>query len=325
MAKKWKKYNIPGIAIGVVLLYIFFSVVTENFFSLYNTILILRGSCTLLVAAIGLTLVILVGQNNMSTGSVVSMAAVMVAILNNKGVPLVITLLAAWGMGALVGALNGLLIAKFKFDYWVVTFSTMSIMAGLALVICDGETVGFKNEILDYIGNGKIFGGLYIIILVTALITALMVWIEKKTMFGYNIFSIGGSAVVASLSGVKEVKNRFMVYVVSGLLAATAGIMIACMTNSGSPTVGSEYTFNAMAAVVIGGTPFAGGKGGILGTVLGTLLLKVLASGLSMMGIAPTWQKTITGFIIVGLIVIDVLNEHRKVKNGLRRVYSDVE
>ena len=108
------------------------------------------------------------------------------------------------------------------------------------------------------------------------------------------------------------------------LKLALAGVLIACMTNSGSPAVGVDYTFNAMAAIVIGGTPFIGGKGGIGGTILGALLMKILASGLSLVGIPATWQKAITGFVIVALIIIDVVNDHRKNIKAQRRVYNNV-
>ncbi len=113
-------------------------------------------------------------------------------------------------------------------------------------------------------------------------------------------------------------------HTVSGLLAAVAGVTTACMNVAGSPTVGNDYSFNAMAAVVIGGTAFAGGKGGIVGTVFGTLMLRILASGLSMMNIDSTWQKAIIGVVIVALIVVDVLNDHHKAIKGSRRVYHDV-
>lgn len=315
--------NIPGIAIGDLLLILFFSLMSDRFLSSYNLLAILRNSCTLLLAALGLTWVILMSQNNVSVGAVVSMAAVMVPILNNKGLPVAVVLIAPLLMGMLVGYVNGVLIAKMKFDFWVVTFGTMSLMAGLALVAAGGETVSTQSEILNYIGNGRI-AGIYVVIWMTALITAAMIFIQKKTKFGYIIYSIGGSESVAAVSGINVVGSRIKVHTISGLLAAVAGVTTACMNVAGSPTVGNDYSFNAMAAVVIGGTAFAGGKGGIVGTVFGTLMLRILASGLSMMNIDSTWQKAIIGVVIVALIVVDVLNDHRKAIKGSRRVYHDV-
>ena len=319
----YKKLNIPGIAWSVVVLFVFFSLMNSRFVSPYNLMLILRNTCTLLLTSTGLSLVILMGKNDISVGSVVSMSAVVTALLVNAGAPLILVILLPLVMGIAIGATNGFLVAKLKFDYWVVAFSSMSIFAGLALVAAKGETVSFKNNILDYIGNGKI-AGLYVIIWVTAVLVGIMIWIQKKTKFGSDIYSIGGSENVAAVSGVKVVKVRIIAYAISGLFAAIAGLAIACMTNSGSPNVGVDYSFNAMAAVVIGGTSFSGGKGSISGTVLGALLMRILASGLSLMGIESTWQKAITGLVIVSLIVIDVLNERRKNIKGLRRVYNHV-
>jgi ribose/xylose/arabinose/galactoside ABC-type transport system permease subunit len=141
-----QKLNIPGIAVGDLLLILFFSLMSDRFLSSYNLLAILRNSCTLLLAALGLTWVILMSQNNVSVGAVVSMAAVMVPILNNKGLPIVVVLIAPLLMGMLVGYINGLLIAKMKFDFWVVTFGTMSLMAGLALVAAGGETVSTQAK-----------------------------------------------------------------------------------------------------------------------------------------------------------------------------------
>lgn len=317
------RLNIPGIAIGDLLLILFFSLMSDRFLSSYNLLSILRNSCTLLLAALGLTWVILMSQIDVSVGAVVSTAAVMVPILNNMGLPVVIVLIAPLLMGLLVGCINGLLVAKMKFDFWVVTFGTMSLMAGVALVTANGETVSTQSEILNYIGNGRI-AGIYTVIWLTTIITAGMIFIQKKTKFGYNIYSIGGSENVAAVSGINVVIVRTKVYMISGLLAAVAGVTTACMNVAGSPTVGNEYSFNAMAAVVIGGTAFAGGKGGIFGTIFGTLMLRILASGLSMMDIDSTWQKAIIGVVIVSLIVVDVLNDHHKAMKGSRRVYQDV-
>lgn len=323
LRQSWKRLNIPGILVGDILLVIFFSLATTRFFTSYNLMLILRNCCTLLLTSTGLTLVILMGKNDISVGSTVSMSAVMVAVLSQAGVPTPLLILIPMVMGIAIGVFNGVLVAKLKFDYWVVAFSSMSIFAGLALILTDGVTIPIKNEVLDWIGNGKILG-IYVVIWITALLVGLMILIQKKAKFGYDVYSIGGSENVANVSGVNVVKTRILVYALAGLFASIAGVAIACMTNSGSPSVGVEYSFNAMAAVVIGGTSMAGGKGGIVGTVLGTILLRVLASGLSLMGIPATWQKALIGVVIVTMIVVDVINEQRKNIKGLRRVYGHV-
>lgn len=325
LVKAYRKLNIPGIVLGDILLIIFFSIASDRFFTANNMMTILKNCCTLLLTATGLTLVILMGKNDISVGSTVSMSAVLVALLVQAGAPTPVVLVVPLIVGAAIGLMNGILVAKLKFDYWVVAFSSMSIFAGLALVLTDGKTISWygKNPTLDWIGNGKILG-LYVFIWITILLVAAMIWVQKKTKFGYDVYSVGGSENVANVSGVRVMKTRIIVYVLAGLFAAIAGVFIGCMTNSGSPSVGVDYSFNAIAVVVIGGTSMSGGKGGIVGTVFGTIMLRILASGLSLMRIPSTWQKAIIGMVIVGMIVVDVLNEHRKNIKGLRRVYGHV-
>lgn len=321
---KLKKLNIPGILVGDIVLIILFGIVNNKFVSTANLILILRNTCTLLLASIGLTLVILIGQIDMSVGAVVSMAGVSVEVLYNVlGLPIGIALILPLILGILIGVVNGVLIAKYNLDYWVVSFGMMSVFAGLALVSTDGVTIAIQNDFLNWIGNGKI-AGIYVIIWIVVILSAVMIWVQKKTKFGYDVFALGGSRVVASVSGIKVVKTSILVYALSGLFSALSGVAIACMTNSAAPAVGVNYTFNAMAAVVIGGTAFSGGKGGLVGTVLGALLMKILESGLSLMGIPSNWQKAIIGMVIVALIIIDVVNDHRKNIKAQRRVYNNV-
>lgn len=321
--KKWH-INIPGIFWGILGLILFFGIKEKNFFTPYNLILIARNVCILLLASVGMTLAVLVSQIDLSIGSVISLTAVVLGFTISKGLPVGICIILALLVGVGIGIINGTMIAILKFDYWITTFATMSIGAGASLVVAGGNTIPIKNSFIEWLGNGKILG-LYSMIWITAILIVTMVFVLKRTRLGYNIYSIGGSENVARVSGINVVKNRFIVYVISGVFASIAGIVIAGMTTSASPIVGTEYSFNAIAAVVIGGTSFDGGKGGLVGTLLGTLLLRVLASGLSMMGVSSVLQKVIIGLVIVTLIVADQIGEKMKKKEGLRRVYADAE
>lgn len=317
-----KKQHIPGIVYGSVLIFIFFAVIEKKFLTPYNVMLIARNSCILLTVSIGMTMAVLIGQVDLSVGSIMSLSAVIVAVLVKNGFPLLAALLISFGVAALSGLVNGILIAILRVDYWITTFATMSIGAGLALVISNGSTVPISNRLMDFLGNGKIFGIYFLIILTTGL-TAVIMFILKKSKLGYDVYSVGGSENVAKLSGINVKRTRMTVYMFSSLIASLAGVLITGMTNSASPIVGSEYSFNALAAVVIGGTSLNGGKGGVAGTVFGTVLLRIIASGLSMLGVPATWQKVIQGMIIVVIIVVDVFSEKRKDISGLRRIYSN--
>lgn len=318
--KTLNKFNIPGAAYGAISLFIFFSLVSSKFLSLVNILLIARSSSILLIASIGMTIVILVSQIDLSVGSVMSLSGVIAGLCLQKGISIPVAILLGITAGIAMGVINGLMVAVYKFDYWISTFATMGVGAGLALVFANGETVPVVDEAFGWLGNGKLFG-IYVLIYITIILVVTMMFVLRKTKFGYNIYSIGGSEQTAKLSGIDVVKNRMYVYICSGLFASIAGLLLASMCNSASPIAGADYSFDAIAAVIIGGTSFDGGKGGLWGTVMGTLMLRILTSGLNLMGISAIWQKAIIGLVIVAILVGDALNEKRKKKNDMRRTY----
>ena len=322
---------IPGVTFGVIALIIFFSFMQPRFMSWPNMMLIARHSSVLLVAAIGMTMVILVSQIDLSVGSVMSLSGAVAAYAMRAGWGFATAILLGLLCGVVVGFLNGIMVAVFKFDYWIATFGSMGIGAGLALVVARGETLAVPaatfGPAFGWIGNARVMLAprtpLYFLPCIALTLIVIMWLVLRKTKFGYNIYSIGGSEQAARLSGLKVVRNRIYVYVCSGFFAAIAGLMLASMTNSASPIAGNDYSFDVIAAVIIGGTSFDGGRGGLFGTVMGALLVRTLASGLNLMNILPTWQKTIIGFAIVIIIVADVLSEKRKHRKELMRRYRD--
>ena len=322
MVKAIKRLNIPGIFWGVIFLIVLFSILHPGrFLSVINFTFIARSSAVLILAGIGMTCAILVSQVDLSIGSVMSLAGVIAAVLMTLGVPLALSIAIALGAGVLVGLCNGVLIAVLKFDFWIVSFSTMGVCAGLALVVASGATVPVRYVGFDFIGNRQ-FGPFHVMVYLTVVMVILMQFILTRTKFGHKVYAIGGSEQSAKLSGIPVVRNRVYIYMISGFFAAMAGIVLASMGSAASPIAGVPYSFEAIAAVIIGGTTFDGGKGGLIGTVLGALLLRILASGLNLMGTPATWQEVIIGFVILLVIVVDVLNRKRNKRNDLRRRYT---
>lgn len=320
---KKPKIQIPGIVIGTVALFIAFGILKpDRFLTLSNVLLISRNSSILALASIGMTLVILTSQVDLSIGSVLSLSGVLSAVLHNAGFPLFFALLLAILAGVLVGLANGILIAKYRFDFWLVSFSMMGIVAGLALVLADGKTVAMDSTFMDFLGNGTVLG-VNIFTIVTLVFFVVMSFVLKNTRFGSNVYSIGGSEQTATLSGIDTVKTRVSVYILSALFAAIAGIFLTSIAGSASPIAGAEYSFTAMAAVIIGGTSFSGGKGGLSGTLFGVLLLRILASGLNFLGLPASAQKAIIGFAIVAILVFDALKEKARNLKDQRRQYNE--
>lgn len=318
----FRRLNIPGIAYSTILFFLFFAVITGGRIATpANMLLILRNSSVLILAAIGMNLVILVSQVDISIGPVMSLTGAIVAITLNSGLGLGLAILCGLLVGMVIGLLNGILIAVFKFDYWITTFATMGICSGLALVVADGGTVPISNKTFNWLGNGKICG-VYVMIYITAIIVGLVMFVLRKTKFGYNIYSIGGSEVSARLNGLNVVKNRVIVFVCSGFFSAVAGIVLSAMSSSANPIGGANYSFDAMAAVIIGGTTFDGGRGTLIGTVFGAMMLRILANGLGCLNVPATWQKAIIGFVIVVVLVADAINTKRRKIRDSRRVYA---
>ena len=324
-AEKLKRFlgKLPGAAYGAIGMFLVFSILRPKFLSVLNILLILRHSSVLITASIGMTLVIVVSQKDMSIGSVMSLSGVIAAWCITKNMPLVLAIGIALAAGLLIGFFNGMMIARYKFDYWITTFAMYGICAGLALVVANGETMPIKNDAFRNIGNGK-FLGVYIMVYITAFMVIVISYILKRTKFGHDMYSVGGSEQSAALSGINVVKVRTATYMLSGFFASAAGLMLASMGSSASPIAGSSYSFDAIAAVIIGGAAMDGGRGNLVGTVFGAMLLRILASGLNLLGVSTTWQKAIIGFAVVVIIVANVLAEKSAKKNDLRRRYKDV-
>lgn len=310
-----------GLLVGVVLLFIFMSIFAEGFFGWYNIQNLLRDASVLLVVASGMTLAILIGKIDMSAGSVMSLTAIVTTLLLSNGVNIVLALLAGLASGALIGFINGYLVGIRKLDHFVSTFATLSLAKGLALVLCDGDIINTGSASFKAIGaSTSIFLGLHVHIWIMLVILLVMFVLLYRTRFGYKVFSIGGSEQASTLAGIRTDRVYIKVFVISGVLASVGGIMLASQANNGNATIGTGFEFKAIATVIIGGTPFDGGKGGLTGTIIGAFLISILQNGLRFLGVTPSLQYVIIGFVILIVIILDViLNERRKLEE-LRRV-----
>jgi len=172
-----------------------------------------------------------------------------------------------------------------------------------------------------WLGTGRIFN-LFIIIWVGIIFFAAMYFFLNKTSFGYKIYSTGGSEHIAELSGIKTKRVYILSFMIVGIMAAMAGVLLAGMTNSGNAIIGDGYEFQAIAIVLIGGTTFDGGRGGLIGTLAGTLFMTILRNGISMLGFTPSWQYAIIGFVLLTVVSMSVLLNERRKRQELRRVWQ---
>jgi ribose/xylose/arabinose/galactoside ABC-type transport system permease subunit len=293
-------------AIVLILFVIVLGALNKSFLTPSNFGVILLQVCTNAFLAVGATFVILTGGIDLSVGSIVGLTGVVAALLGQQdGLwPAVIAVGAGVLTGAIFGALNGLFVAAAKVPPFVTTLGTMTIALGVAYVLSNGSPIsGLSDEILG-IGQNSVLG---IPIPILAMLVVLLVSyvILTKTRFGLQVYAVGGNIQAARIAGVNVRNVQFLVYVISGLLAGVAGVILASRVTAGIPTTGVGYELNAIAAAVIGGISLMGGRGSLSGTIIGFLIIGVLDNGLNIMNVSPFYQEIIKGAIIIGAVWVD--------------------
>jgi erythritol transport system permease protein len=308
--------------IALIVIMALFTFLSPSFLTSSNIVTVLVQSSINGLLAIGMTFVIVSGGIDLSVGSIAGLAGMIVGALIDAGIPLpflgVIVYPHAWavillgiGAGALIGAVNGWVITRLKVAPFIATLGMLYVARGVALLSNNGSTFPFLDGKAD-LGNGGfpwLGGGLALGIPVPIWLLALVGlaggFIANRTVFGRHVYAVGGNERAAALSGARVAATRLYVYVISGALAALAGIVVAAQLDAAEPAAGTGYELNAIAAAVLGGTSLMGGKGTISGSIVGALVIAVLVDGLVLLGVSDFWQMIITGFVIVIAVAID--------------------
>ncbi len=314
--------------LALILIVVVFAMLSPNYLT-WNNILIMTSHVAIYaLLGMGMLLVILNGGIDLSVGSTLAFSAVIAGFLL-KGVPLEVfgitlypsvpvTVLIACGVGALAGLVNGILVAKFKIAPFVATLGMLYAVRGLALLMTGGLTINnmsgsdeLGNTGFDWLGFNRILGipvGV-IIMVVVAIVLGLVL---GRSKFGRWLYAAGGNERAAELSGVPTNSVKIWVYVVSGLCAAIAGLVLASTLTSADPNAGSTYELTAIAAVVIGGAALTGGRGNVRGTLLGAFVIGFLADGLVIVGVSAYWQMVFMGAVIVVAVLLNTLQYGRR-------------
>jgi ribose transport system permease protein len=299
----------------IVLILILTAVLTPEFFNLTNITNVVRQASIVGVVAMGMTFVILTGGIDLSVGAILAVSGVSFAIMLNHGLSVPIAILFVLLIGIVAGLINGIGSTFLGIQPFIMTLATMAIGDGVALLLSNGTPQSFNSnsKIVDFVGNGGI-GPIPGPVILFALIT-IVSWISLKYLpFGRFVYGVGGSIDAARLSGVRTTRILLIVYAISGLCAAVAGIITASRLYVGHPTANSDINLDSIAAVVIGGTSLMGGKGGVGGTILGSLLLAMVANVLNLLGVSPYNQQVAKGIIIVAAVLFTMpsLKQHIK-------------
>jgi ribose transport system permease protein len=298
-----------SIVIALIIMMVIFSVIDPIYFSYKNIIDIIDQSVINGLLAIGITFAIITAGIDLSVGSIFAIVIVVVGDLLVRGVNPVLAIVCGAIIGFILGALNGLLITKLKLQPFIVTLGTMSAYRGIAYVITGGWPVlnipsNFRTAL-----DGDVFGSIPVSVFILFGFAIISHIILKYTKFGTYIYALGGNEEATRLSGVNVDKSKIFTYAFCGVAAALSGMILLARLGSGEPTAGQSYELNAIAAAAIGGASLAGGKGNILGTLLGALLLSALKVGLVVVGVDSFWQYIATGGIIVVAAYFEIIQE----------------
>ena len=300
---------------GLIALVVVFSIASPNFMQTQNVLAILQATSVNGVLAIAATLVIITGGIDLSVGTLMTFCAVITGVvLTNLGMPLPIGILASILAGTFCGLISGTIIAKLKVPPFIATLGMMLILKGLSLVISGTKPIYFNdtpgfNQIALGSAVGSIFPAVPVPngVLILFLVAAVAAFVLSKTALGRYTFALGSNEEAVRLSGVNVDRWKIAVYATAGGICGVAGLLIASRLNSAQPALGQGYELDAIAAVVIGGTSLSGGRGTVLGTLIGALIISVLANGLRILSVAQEWQTVVTGSIIILAVYADIL------------------
>jgi ribose transport system permease protein len=304
---------------SLIVLLMFFSVASPNFLQTGNILAILQATSVNGVLAVAATLVIITGGIDLSVGTLMTFTAVTAGVvLTYWGLPMPFGIIGAIAMGAFCGFISGTLVARLKIPPFIATLGMMLILKGLSLVVSGTKPIYF-NDTPSYpaLSTGSLIGKLFpslpipngvVILFVLAMVIS---WVLNRTTLGRYCFALGSNEEAVRLSGVNASGWKVAIYALAGGICGVAGLLISSRLNSAQPALGLGYELDAIAAVVIGGTSLAGGRGSILGTIIGALIMSVLLNGLRIMSVAQEWQTVVTGAIIIAAVYADMLRRSR--------------
>ncbi|WP_116133133.1 ABC transporter permease [Tropicimonas sp. IMCC34043] len=300
-----------GIFLSLVILCVIFSFANPRFMSVANLTNILQQVSVIAIAAFGMTWVILLGEIDLSIGSIIAVAGMVGAQVIGLGWGFVPALLLTLGSGALMGLINGALTAKLLLPSFIVTVATMSIYRGLVSLPTNGAPEMIMDPSWTAIG-GESFLGIPIIIWIVFVLFVANHILLSRTTFGRRTYLTGGNREAALYSGINVDRIKMIVFMISGTMAAVSGVLLSSRLYSAQTNAGLSYELDAIAAAVLGGTSLAGGVGTMIGTLLGALIIGALNNGMNMLSVPYFYQLIVKGLVIIIAVYLDVRSKQRR-------------
>jgi ribose/xylose/arabinose/galactoside ABC-type transport system permease subunit len=300
-----------GTLIGLLLLCAALWIATPYFATLDNLRNVAEQSTVIGTLAVGMTFVILAGGIDLSVGSVVALAGIVLAMLLRSGVPTAVAVVGAVASGVAAGLVNGALVTFGRLPPFIATLGTMSVARGLALLLADGRPISGFPEGLRALATTRV-AGLPVSVLLMLGLFAVAHLVLSRTVLGRATYAIGGNAEAARLAGIAVRTYTTITYAIAGTSAALCATLLLARLDSAQPIAGIGYELDAIAAVVIGGTSLLGGSGSVLGTLVGALIMSVLRNGLNLLGVSSYVQQIAIGTVIVVAVLIDMSLQRRR-------------
>lgn len=295
-----------GLLLVLLILVVFFTTQSRYFLTSQNFFSIGSVASALGIMAVAQTFLIISGGFDLSVGSVVALTGVVIGVLfqNGAGLDIWLSALVGLSMGLLVGIVNGAVVVALRINALITTLGTLSIFSGLAYLLTAGKTLIITSPPFQFLGSGYI-GPVPVSMIIFGIVAGVGIFVARYTALGRAVFAIGGNAEAARLSGIPVRRIQFGLFVVSGLLAGLAGVLITSQLGASSPQVGETYTLSVVTAVILGGTSLAGGRGSVVGTVLAVVILTVLQNGFALLQFSSYVQTLSLGIVLILAVLLD--------------------
>lgn len=316
--KKYSKIARFQSLIALFIMCLVLALLADNFMTADNFWNVLRQISVNVCISVGMTLVILTAGIDLSVGSILALCGAIAAGLLKNGISIGSAnifigftvfgvVIAGMLSGGALGFINGFAITRFKVPPFVATLAMLTMARGFTMLWTKGHPITGLGDSFGFIGTGW-FLGIPMPVWISGIVVIFAVILTKKTRFGRYVYAIGGNENAARLSGIPVARIKMKVYALAGVLAGIGGLLVTARLDSAQPNAGMSYELDAIAAVVIGGTSLSGGRGTILGTVLGAMIIGVLNNGLVLLNVSPFWQQVIKGLVILLAVIIDKTN-----------------
>ena len=299
----------------LVALFVFFSVRTEGFLDSQNLTNILLQGAVLAIVSFAMTFVILEGELDLSVGSGVALVSVVAALVMRDTGSIALGVLAGIGIGALIGLINGFVVTKLEVPSFIATLAMLAIVLGVALELTNGANIAGPPESIGNLATESFLGIRWLIWLVAAVFAALHL-IQTRTIFGIKVLSVGGNSEAARLSGINVDWVRLQTFVMVGFAVGIAGLVLVSRTQQGQPNAESLLALTSIAAVVVGGTSLLGGRGSVVRTLWGVLLIIVLDNGLDVSGVNPDVKQVVIGVVFITAASADFVRRRARVRRA---------